>query len=98
MSVIDGAFLEPVPPLDTPEEEQLSVAYTYEVPAEGETDVSVVFVSDEITHERTVNAVFTDGVYDGEATEIRVKEVARGVEHKIAVGAIKSFIEEGQVE
>lgn len=94
MSVIDDALLEPLPTLDTPEDEQLSVTYTYEAPAESETVVSVVFVSDEITHERTVNAVFTDGVYDVEATEIRVKEVARGVEHKIAVGAIKPSTEE----
>lgn len=94
MSVIDDALLEPLPTLDPPEEEQLSVTYTYEAPTEGDTGVSVVFVSGEITHERTVNAVFTDGVYDADATAVRVKEVARGVEHKIAVGAIKPSTEE----
>jgi len=36
-----------------------------------------------------VNAVFTDGVYDADATETRVAEVSKGVEHKIAVGVIR---------
>ena len=72
----------------------MPVTYTYEAPAEGETWVSVTFVSGDINHERTVNAVFTDGEYDVDATENRVAEVSVGVENKIAVGAIKPSLGE----
>lgn len=42
-------------------------------------------------HERSVNVCFdAEGVYDHEATLVRVGEVARGVEHKIACGVISA--------
>ena len=66
----------------------MSLTYTYDPPAESETFVMVTFTQGDIVHERSVNAVFTDGSYDADATETRVSEVARGVEHKIAVGVI----------
>lgn len=51
--------------------------------------VSVTFVQGGIVHRREVNAALTDaGVYDDEATEARVADVARGVEQKIALGVI----------
>lgn len=66
----------------------MTVTYTYNPPSESEPTVMVTFTDGTITHERSVNAVYTDGSYDAEATETRVGEVALGVEHKIAVGAI----------
>jgi len=40
-------------------------------------------------HERSVNVCLDgDGVYDAEATLVRVGEVASGVAHKIACGVI----------
>ena len=66
----------------------MSVTYTYNAPEGENTTVEVTFTDETTTHTRDVNAVFTDGAYDAEATEIRVSELARGVEHKIAVGAI----------
>ena len=66
----------------------MTVTYTYNAPEGENKSVDVTFTDGTITHTRGVNAVFTDGVYDAEATETRVSEVARGVEHKIAVGAI----------
>lgn len=72
----------------------MPVTYTYEAPADGESQVSVTFVSGEITHERIVNAVFVEGAYDADATETRVAEVALGVENKISVGAIQAPQEE----
>jgi len=52
--------------------------------------VTVVYTDEDtnIVHERTVNAVFTDGEYDRVATLERVKEVGRGVSQKIASGVI----------
>ena len=50
--------------------------------------VPVVFKHENITHKRDVNAVLTDGKYDAAATRARVQEVANGVEHKIAAGAL----------
>lgn len=51
--------------------------------------VPVTFTSGEIVHKRAVNAVLKDdGSYDKAATKERVEEVARGVEHKIALGVI----------
>lgn len=51
--------------------------------------VPVTFTSGPIVHERDVNAVVKDdGSYDRVATKARVEEVARGVEHKIALGVI----------
>jgi hypothetical protein len=51
--------------------------------------VPVTFDHAGIVHERTVNACLDEaGNYDEAATAARVDDVARGVEHKIAVGAI----------
>lgn len=51
--------------------------------------VPVRFEHAGIVHDRPVNACLTaKGGYDKAATEERVADVARGVEHKIAVGAI----------
>ena len=66
----------------------MSVTYTYNAPEGENKTVDVSFTDGTITHNRQVNAVFTDGVYDAEATETRVAEVAKGVEHKIAVGVV----------
>jgi len=66
----------------------MTITYTYNPPSESEPTVMVTFTEGTITHERSVNAVYTDESYDAEATETRVSEVARGVEHKIAVGVI----------
>ena len=68
----------------------MAVTWTYNAPSGDETTVEVTFTSDSpsLTHVRSVNAVFTDGSYDSDATEVRVSEVGAGVENKIAVGAI----------
>lgn len=68
----------------------MAVTWTYEAPSGDETTVEVTFTSDSpsLTHVRSVNAVFTDGSYDSDATEVRVSEVGSGVENKIAVGTI----------
>ena len=66
----------------------MAVTWTYEAPDGDTTVVEVTFTDGTIEHTRTVNAVFVDGVYDADATETRVGEVAAGVEHKIAVGVI----------
>jgi hypothetical protein len=53
--------------------------------------VPVHFEHDGVEHERSVNACHDeDGEYDDEATTERVGQVARGVEAKIAVGAIRT--------
>lgn len=52
-------------------------------------DIKVSFTDGTITHERMVNVCYdADGNYDETATDERIGEVARGVEHKIAVGVI----------
>ena len=68
----------------------MAVTWTYNAPSGDETTVEVTLTSDSpsLTHVRSVNAVFTDGSYDSDATEVRVSEVGAGVENKIAVGAI----------
>ncbi|WP_137681169.1 hypothetical protein [Aurantiacibacter suaedae] len=49
--------------------------------------VLVTFDHEGITHRRPVNACLTEnGGYDKTATAARVDDVARGVEHKIAIG------------
>jgi hypothetical protein len=58
------------------------------IPTDGQTTVTVRFEQDNIIHERSVNAVFDDGVYNEEMTMARCEEVGRGVAHKIAMGAI----------
>lgn len=58
--------------------------------------VAVTFTSGEIVHKRDVNAVLTaSGKYDAKATAARVDDVANGVAHKIAIGAIKPQPSEG---
>ena len=74
----------------------MALTWTYEAPAEGETAVEVTFTESdpEITHTRSVNAVFTDDAYDATLTEERVSEVGAGVSHKIALGVISVPSEE----
>lgn len=51
--------------------------------------ISVTFTDGTITHQREVNVCFdADNAYDADATLVRVGEVARGVEQKIAAGVI----------
>lgn len=69
----------------------MPVTWTYSAPAADETIVNVSFTDGTITYERSVNAVFTEGAYDEEATETRVAEVAAGVENKIALGVIREL-------
>ena len=68
----------------------MAITTAYESPTGDETTVEVTFTSDspELTHVRAVNAVFTEGSYDADATAIRVAEVAAGVANKVAIGAI----------
>jgi hypothetical protein len=55
----------------------------------GAAQVAVTFSEGEFVHRRMVNACFDgDGKYDPAATKLRVIDVARGVEQKMAVGAI----------
>ena len=68
----------------------MSISYTFNPPENEETTVNVEFTDGTITHNRQVNAVFVEGVYDQELTDIRVGEVARGVENKIALGLISN--------
>jgi len=72
----------------------MTVTYTYNPPHESEPTIMVTFTDGTITHERSVNTVYTDGVYDAEAMEARVAEVARGVENKIALGVITESSQE----
>lgn len=52
-------------------------------------DIHVRFTDGTITHERHVNVCYdADGNFDEAATDIRIGEVAMGVENKIAVGII----------
>ena len=78
----------------------MAVTTAYDAPTGDETTVEVTFTSDSpsLTHVRTVNAVFTSGSYDADATAVRVAEVALGVENKIAVGAISAPAEEEEGE
>jgi hypothetical protein len=68
----------------------MSLTWTYETPAEGETAVEVTCTetNPQITHTRGVNAVFTDGTYDATLTEQRVSEVGASVSRKIGLGVI----------
>lgn len=51
--------------------------------------VSVTFTDGAVSHQREVNACFdADGNYDADATNVRLGEVAMGVEAKIAAGLI----------
>ena len=69
----------------------MPVTWTYSAPAADEIIVNVSFTDGTITHQRSVNAVFTEGAYDAEATETRVAEVAAAVENKIALGVIREL-------
>jgi hypothetical protein len=67
----------------------MSIIFAFDPPTAGETAVLVRFIRDGVlVHERKVNAVFTDGVFDEHATEDRVDQVAAGVKHKLEVGAV----------
>ena len=68
------------------EEEVCSVSFEIG-DLEGE-QILVTFTDGTITHERHVNACFTDGSYDADATSERCKQVARGVARKIELGLI----------
>lgn len=81
--------------------EEYTGVRTVEIPAtEGEEartelhptrSVSVTFTDGTITHQREVNVCFdADGAYDADATLVRIEEVARGVEQKIAAGVISA--------
>ena len=76
----------------------MAITHAYDDPTGDETTVEVTFTSDSpsLTHVRSVNAVFTDGSYDSDATEARVVEVGLGVANKIAVGAITAPVEESE--
>jgi len=64
---------------------------TTEVTQENVRDIQVRFTCTDsgCVHERSVNVVFTDGEYDEALTLERCEEVARGVEAKMACGAIQ---------
>lgn len=52
-------------------------------------DIEIEFTDGTITHRRMVNVCYnTGGEYDEAATDIRIGEMAAGVENKIAVGVI----------
>ena len=52
-------------------------------------DIEIEFTDGTITHRRMVNVCYdADGEYDEAATDIRIGEMAAGVENKIAVGVI----------
>lgn len=52
-------------------------------------DIQVRFTDGTLTHERSVNVCYdANGDYDENATDIRIGEVALGVEAKIAAGVI----------
>jgi hypothetical protein len=51
--------------------------------------IQATFTDGTLTHQREVNVCFdSEGAYDHEATLVRLEEVARGVEAKIAAGVI----------
>ena len=64
---------------------------TVEVTQENIRDIQVLFTCSDsgCVHERNVNVVFTDGVYDEALTLERCAEVANGVAAKISCGAIQ---------
>ena len=52
-------------------------------------DIEVEFTDGTVTHRRMVNVCYdSEGNYDENETDARIDQVARGVENKIAVGAI----------
>lgn len=72
--------------VEVPPAEEGGEAVTQEVPTRS---ISVTFTDGTITHQRDVNVCFdSEGEYDPDATLLRIEEVARGVDNKIAVGLI----------
>jgi len=52
-------------------------------------DIEVEFTDGTITHTRMVNVCYdADGDYDEAETDIRIGQMAAGIENKIAVGVI----------
>ena len=52
-------------------------------------DMEIEFTDGTITHRRMINVCYdADGEYDEAATDIRIGEMAAGVENKIALGVI----------
>ena len=73
----------------------MSITFAFDPPEAGKTSVKVRFIRGGVLiHERDVNAVFVDGVFDDEATEDRVEQVANGVKHKLEVGAVQPHKED----
>ena len=68
-------------PNEETENTALTVSYTYEYTDDN--SIEVTFAKDHITYKRGVS-----NTGDSETFEARVKEVAMGVENKIAVGVI----------
>lgn len=69
-----------------PDPEDESKTVTNEKPCK---DIQVEFTEGSVTHTRMVNVCYdSDGNYDEAATDVRISEVAAGVENKIACGAI----------
>lgn len=74
--------------VEVPAAEEGAEPTTQEVPTRS---ISVTFTKGTITHQREVNVCFdADGAYDADATLVRIGEVARGVEQKIAAGVISA--------
>ena len=72
--------------VEVPSTEEGGEAVTQEVPTRS---ITVTFTNGTITHQRDVNVCFdSEGEYDPDATLLRIEEVARGVDNKIAVGLI----------
>lgn len=72
--------------VEVPPAEEGGEVTTQEVPTRS---ISVTFTDGTITHKREVNVCFdSEGEYDPDATLLRIEEVARGVDNKIAVGVI----------
>ena len=68
----------------------MAIIFDFDPPVGDSKQVEVHFFrAGELIHTRPVNAVFDAGVYDPDLTEDRVEEVARGVIHKLHVGAIQ---------
>lgn len=68
----------------------MAIIFDFDPPVGDSKQVEVSFFrAGELIHTRPVNAVFDDGVYNADATEDRVEDVARAVIHKLQVGAIQ---------
>lgn len=68
----------------------MAIIFDFDPPVGDSKQVEVhFFQAGELIHTRPVNAVFDGAVYNADATEDRVEDVARGVIHKLQVGAIQ---------